>query len=135
MRKISVIFFAVMVSGVLFYSGVQASRMLDKRFSPENVAILDNGIKYMPNSVYDPEKGREYYIEAWDVKTGEKLWEQKIYEILYDLTMEQDAQDRNITSLHVVDGKLMIENENKDEYVLDLGSREVTKITDSKPKE
>ena len=135
MRKISVIFFAVMVSCVFFCSGVDATRIYDPKLSPENIAIVDNGIKYMPNSIYDHTKGRYYYVEAWDVNTGKKLWEQKIYEILYDLTMEQDVQDRDITSLRVGDGKLIIANENNDEYELSLTTREVTKIAAPKLKE
>jgi len=135
MSKISIILLAAVVFGIFFCGVTEASRIYDKKLAPENVAIVNNGIRYIPNSVYDPQKGREYYIEAWDDKTRVKLWEQKIYEILYDLNMEQDVQDRDITDLHVVDGKLMIANENNDEYVLDLDTKEVMKITAPKSNE
>ncbi len=127
MRKIYMFVFFLTVCCIVFSGRAEATRMFDKRLSPESVAIVDNGIKYMPRSSYDPKKGRIFYIEAWDAQTQTKLWEQKIYEIQYDLTLEHDVQDRLILSLRIKDGKLIITNEGGDQYELDLNTREVTK--------
>ena len=135
MKKIYTVLLTVVVFCVFFPCRSEASRVfrgMDNSFSPENVAISNNGIKYVPNSYYDASKGRTYFIEVWDVKTEKKLWERKIYETIYDLTEEQDVQDRFITSLRVEGRKLIITNENGDVYELNLDTKEVAKTATSK---
>jgi len=125
MGKLRIAIMLIVISFFLFPNVLEASRPYDKRLEPENLAVIDNGIKYIPISYYDSTKGRTFFVQAWDIKVGEKLWEQKIYEIKYDLNLEQDVQDRFVTSLRIENGKLLIKNENNDEYELDLKTKTV----------
>jgi len=125
MKKANIILIIVLFYFFASSNLVKATRIYDEKLLPENIAIIDNGIKYIPNSYYDSTKGRTFYIEAWDIMSGKKLWEQKIYEIKYNLSLEQDVQDVFITSLRIEKGKLIIKNEKDEEYTLDLNTKEV----------
>lgn len=66
------------------------------------------------------------YIEARDVKTNDRLWELRVYEIKYDPHLESDVQDIFIVSLKIEGKKLIVVNEKRDKFTVDLDTREVT---------
>ena len=132
-KKVNIILIIVLFSSVIFSSMAEASKMFDKKLLSGNVVIIDNGIKYIPISYYDSSKGRTHFVEAWDIKTDKKLWEQKIYETIYDLSFEQDVQDRMITSLSVRDNKLIVINEVGEIYEVDLKTKKVIKKSKDVP--
>lgn len=98
-----------------------------------------NGVSYVA-----PHWGCEYlgkirwkqkgaYIHAWDKKTSEALWQLKVYEnpnLLYDLKLDsrlkKDAQYIFITDLCIEEGKLIVRNENGQEYKVNLETRKVS---------
>jgi len=127
MKKLSLILTIISVSALLFSNAIEAKRMFDESLLPENVALVKDGIKYIPSYHYDPNSGKTVYIEALDIKSGKKLWKEKIYETKYDLTLEHDVQDVFITYLWIKKGKLMIRNELDDFYELNLKNRTVKK--------
>jgi len=96
-----------------------------KRTPTPNVEpVIHDGVKYVaPN-----DNGRRGYIEAWDVKTGTKLWEQTIFENRINRLLEEDVQWIFIKSLEVWDGKVMIADERNRSYSLDPKTRTVAKL-------
>ena len=133
MKKVNIILIVALFSSVIFFSMAEATRIFNEKLLPENVAIIDKGIKYIPNFYYDSSRGTMHYVEAWDVETGKKIWEQKIYEIIFDLSFEQDVQERFIISLEVRDNKLIVVTEAGGRYVVDLKTREVAVISKEQP--
>ncbi|TXG76694.1 MAG: hypothetical protein E6R11_07635 [Rhodocyclaceae bacterium] len=67
------------------------------------------------------------YIVATDRNTHRELWRQRIYEILRDPGLEADVQDVFITSLELLNGRLLIRNERGEVFLLDPGTRAVMK--------
>ena len=68
--------FSILISGILGPNLIQAKRAAPKKVSP----VIYNDMKYMaPHSLRN--KGfftSSIYIEAWNIKTDEKLWEKKM---------------------------------------------------------
>ena len=102
-----------------------------KRLAPRDVEpIIHNGVKYAAphwaafNSYMDHNGG---YIEAWDVKTGAKLWHLEIYHVEYNPHLEGDVQDVFITSLSIQDEKLVVVNERNEVFKIDLNTKNVLK--------
>ena len=94
-----------------------------KRSAPKEIEpVIYNNIKYTAPLTHD------YIVEAWDIKTNKKLWEKKIYDIKYDLSLEEDVQWVFIKSLSIENGNLLITNEKNDIYELDLKDKSVRKI-------
>jgi len=67
------------------------------------------------------------YVVAVDEKSGEELWLQKIYDIVYDKEMESDKQDVFITELALdANGEeLLIANERGKRFSMRLSDRRV----------
>ncbi|MFA5794784.1 MAG: WG repeat-containing protein [Candidatus Brocadiia bacterium] len=84
-----------------------------KRVGPKDVApIIHNGVKYTAPH------GKMGYVEAWDVSSGKKLWETKVYDVEMKPMLEKDVQMVYITSLSIEDGRLVVINENNAKYYL-----------------
>jgi len=93
-----------------------------KRLPPKNVEpVIYNGI------IYTAPHNKMGYIEAWNLDTGEKLWELKVYDVDYDSSLESDVQDVFITSLSISGDKLIAINEKNDKYEIGLKTKEVNK--------
>ena len=60
------------------------------------------------------------FIEARDLKSGELLWIRQIYVVKYDPDLEGDVQDVYIKNIKIKGDSLMITNERKSEYQLNL---------------
>lgn len=69
------------------------------------------------------------YIEAKSIETGKILWKTKIYQIILNPVMEQDVQWVMITEIKEKGGELIISNEKKEKYSLDLKILKVKKLT------
>lgn len=69
-------------------------------------------------------------VAAVSEQTGEELWVQKIYDVVYDDDMEADKQDVAITALKLSRWRncLTVKNERGESYELDLATREVKRI-------
>jgi hypothetical protein len=69
-------------------------------------------------------------VAAVNEQTGEELWVQKVYEIVYDDDLEADKQDVAITDLKLSRwrNRLTVKNERGERYELDLATREVTRV-------
>jgi hypothetical protein len=68
------------------------------------------------------------FIEAWDVKRDELVWRRQIYVVKYTIGLERDVQEVFIQSVELKDNTLLVKNERKSEYELDVDSLEVKVI-------
>ena len=59
-------------------------------------------------------------IEARNVGSGELLWRRQVYVVKYDPDLEGDVQDVYIKNIKIKGDSLMITNERKSEYQLNL---------------
>ncbi len=119
MRKITIIF---LICVFLIPSAFA------KRSPPIDVTpVIYNHIKYIaPHwGIFNKRPQNGGYIEAWDLKTGKLLWELKLYTIEYDKNLEQDVQDIFITKIEINGNSLIIWNEAKDKFDVDLNTRKV----------
>lgn len=64
-------------------------------------------------------------VTARDPKDNHILWEQKIYQISYNPFLEKDVQDVFITNLEIKGDSLVVTNEKKERYKLNILSKEV----------
>ena len=64
-------------------------------------------------------------IEARKVGSGELLWRRQIYVVKYDPDLEGDVQDVYIKNIKVKLNSLIITNERKSEYQLNLKTLQV----------
>ena len=60
------------------------------------------------------------YVEAWDIKTGQKLWATKVYEVNIDPETEPDVQWIFITKIFIKNNKLIVVNEARNIFELDI---------------
>lgn len=120
----------LMILAVFFLCIVYPGEGRAMRFPPKDVEpVIYNGIKFTaPHWAYQHGgKQNGGYVEALDAETGKKLWGLRVYKVEYDLSMETDVQDIFITSLSIEDGKLIVVNERKDTYEVDLATKKVEK--------
>lgn len=104
----------------LMSSGAFAKRTLPPKIEP----VVYEGVRYCaPN-----DNGRVAHVDAYDVKTGEKLWQKKIFENAINLSLEEDVQWIFIKSMEIAKGNLMVVDERENRYLLDLKSLEVKKL-------
>lgn len=104
----------------LAFSLLLASVALAKRSPPEPVAPLKAG-----TVEYRVDHSKMATIEAWDLTHKTLLWRKQIYVVKYQPELEKDVQDVYITTIQLKDKALLIANERKSEYSLDLDSLEV----------
>jgi hypothetical protein len=101
-------------------SAGQPGQFQAKRAAPKGVP----DIYY--NSIILQRSGMEY-IQALDSATKKVLWNKKIYSVTYIPNLETDVQDVFIDSMYLSDSHLIIGNEKKEWFSLDLQTQE-TKI-------
>ena len=67
------------------------------------------------------------FVVAVDENSGDELWLQKIYEVVYDNEMESDKQDVFITKLELDENgeELLISNERGKQFSMRLSDRRV----------
>ena len=64
-------------------------------------------------------------VEAWDTESDEMIWRRQIYVVKYTVGLERDVQDVFITAIGLKDENLVVSNERKSEYELDLDTLQV----------
>ena len=115
-------FFSIIVAMLVLL----APAAFAKRGAPAEVKpVVHEGIEYRaPHSTIDSNKMG--VMEAWDKATGKMLWEKKVYTVALDADLEEDVQHVFITKLEIDAGKLIVTNERKDRYSIDLKTQKVT---------
>ena len=94
-----------------------------KRPPPKPVPpLIHNGIEYRAPQHVD----HLGTVEAWDVKTRQRIWWRQIYVVMIDVAMETDVQWVFIKIMNISGYKLIIVNERGHRYELDLDSLEVS---------
>jgi hypothetical protein len=73
------------------------------------------------------DNGRRAYVQAWDIKTGEKLWEVTVFRNFIKPWMEECVQWVFIKDLRIDNGKLIVLAERDRVYSVDLKTRAVRK--------
>ena len=71
------------------------------------------------------------YVQAFDLSSGRKLWETKVYHVWIIPLLEQDVQWMFVSGLQVQDGTLLVRNEDGKSYKVDLKTGRVEGFTDS----
>ena len=64
-------------------------------------------------------------VEAWDTESKKMIWRRQIYVVKYQVELERDVQDVFITILGLKDKNLVVNNERKSKYELDLDTLQV----------
>ena len=113
------IVFLTVISGLIlltFCSFVYAKKISFGNASPKVAPLIYKGIKFaVPSSDKNKKMG---YIQAWDVETGKKVWEKKVYSgIKIPFFLEKDIF---IISLSVENGKLVVVSDDGCEYRIDI---------------
>jgi len=115
------IVFLTVISGFIFFmfcSFVYAKKIAPAKMTatPKIEPLIYKGIKFVvPNTV--KEIG---YVQAWDVQTGQKVWEKKVYSASVNQFLPNDVRWVFIISLSVEDGKLVVVNEKGREYKIGI---------------
>jgi hypothetical protein len=97
-----------------------------KHIAPPRVApIVHQGIRYVvPN-----DKGLKAYVEAWDVQTGRKLWTKTIFTHWYIPPFGTECMRYEyLTSMVIVDDRLVLTSERGRDYSLDPRTRSVRRV-------
>ncbi len=74
------------------------------------------------------DNGRRAYIEAWDLNTGKKLWEQTIFTTTIIPFLEEDVQWVLIKRFKVDNGNILITDEKERQYLLNPTTRKVKRL-------
>lgn len=105
-----------------------------KRKAPELVKpVVYEGIVYSAPAFL--KKGSQFirgqYIEAHRQDTKEKLWDLKVYTVIYQQQKETDVQDVFISKLEVIEGNLIVTDELGRRFKVDLGTKTVIELKDN----
>ena len=112
----------IVFSIILVMLGISESEA--KRSVPSKVMPVQVGsIEYSaPHGKLQNQMG---CIEARNVGSGELLWRRQVYVVKYDPDLEGDVQDVYIKNIKIKGDSLMITNERKSEYQLNLNTLQV----------
>ena len=99
---------------ILGISESEAKRAVPSKVMPVQVGSIEYSA---PHGKLQNQMG---CIEARKVGSGELLWRRQIYVVKYDPDLEGDVQDVYIKNLKVKGNSLIIINERKSEYQLNL---------------
>ena len=64
-------------------------------------------------------------VEAWDTESNKMIWRRQIYVVKYSVELERDVQDVFITTIGLKNKTLVVSNERKSKYELDLDTLQV----------
>jgi hypothetical protein len=92
---------------------------------PDKISI--GAIEYKASYAYSL-LAQKTYIEAKNINTKETLWKKEIYKIVLNPRLERDVQLIMITEIKEKGNKLLIYNEKKEKYSLDLKTLKVKKL-------
>lgn len=119
---------AVSIGFLLF--AVPPGRALAKRAAPPQVKpVVVDDIEYSAQSelLLDGGKpaGSVAYLVASDVKSKKTLWKLPVYEVRFDRSKETDVQDVRIALIEAEGTNLVIQNERKQEFLVDTKAKSV----------
>src|SRR5580692_11483923 len=60
------------------------------------------------------------HVQAFELSSGRKLWETKVYKVWIVPLLEEDVQWVFVSAMQVQDGKLLVKNERGKSFRLDL---------------
>ena len=87
-----------------------------KRHAPEASPIIYKGIRFKSHFYFDAGA-----VEAFDAKTGKKVWQKKVFDVKINPHMEFDNQWVKITSLEITkEGDLLVKDERGGSYVVPI---------------
>ena len=102
------------ILSILCISESEAKRAVPSKVTPVQVGSIEYSA---PHGKLQNQMG---CIEARKVGNGELLWIRQVYVVKYDPDLEGDVQDVYIKSFKVKGNSLIIINERKSEYQLNL---------------
>ena len=118
----------IVFSIILVMLGISES--VAKRAVPSKVTPVQVGsIEY--SAPHGKSQNQMGCIEARKVGSGELLWIRQVYVVKYDPDLEGDVQDVYIKSFKVKGNSLIIINERKSEYQLNLKTLQVKMLKGS----
>lgn len=117
MKRIITLLFVTLAAFVLAPTPASAKRAAPKPVPP----VVANSVEY---SAPHEQMG---FVVATDTISRKELWRVRIYTVRIDPALERDVQDVFITSLSLEHGALVITNESRDSYTLNLATHKVTK--------
>ena len=113
---------SALICAALLHFAAQAPA---KRIPPNPVSpVVFNGIQYT-----DDGDGRDEYVVATDASSGKTLWRVKVFHNRINFWIAGDDQLIYIANLKIVNGSLLIKDEQSRCYSVDLGKRRVRKLT------
>ena len=107
------------ILSILCISESEAKRAVPSKVMPVQVGSIEYSA---PHGKSQNQMG---CIEARKVGSGELLWIRQVYVVKYDPDLEGDVQDVYIKSFKVKGNSLIIINERKSEYQLNLKTLQV----------
>lgn len=93
--------------------------------------LVADGVRYeVPHfGAFHGKEQNGGFVQAWDARKNQLLWDRMIYRIRYDRNLERDVQDVFITEIHL-DGKtLFVTNESSERFEMDLASGKLRALT------
>lgn len=97
--------------------------------APRVEPVVYEGVRYVvPN-----DNGRWAYLQAWDRKTTNMLWELTIFRNVINPLEEEDVQWIFIKKLNIDAGKLMVVDEQHRAFSVDLKTRAVKRLQQTPP--
>jgi hypothetical protein len=91
--------------------------------------LIANGVRFtIPNN-----EGRRGYVEAWDVKTGKKLWQKTVYKRKYlplPFAKAECAHFEYITAAKFEGAEIIVTTERNRRFSLNTADRKVKKLKD-----
>jgi hypothetical protein len=109
--------FLSLLTGLMLLSLANTDAALAKRLpAPIVQPAVANGIKYVaPNKI-----GTKGIIQAWNIKTGKKLWEKTLYTVRLNPKLETDVQWLYIQSIQIKGNQIIATNEQNQRYSINL---------------
>ena len=108
-----------------------------KRLPPKPVApLVADGVRYeVPHfGAFHGKEQNGGFVQAWDARKNQLLWDRMIYRIRYDRNLERDVQDVFITEIHLHGKILFVTNESSERFEMDLVSGKVRALTPLGPR-
>lgn len=97
----------------------------DRNASGRVAPVEFDGFRFEGEEVSEGVNGGTDRVRAYNIETGELVWEKKIYDTPIDPSLETDVQWKFITKLEITDGMLVITNEAGETYTIDPKTGEV----------
>jgi hypothetical protein len=117
--NVRTLFIAVLIT-TLVTTFLSAKRLPPKEVTP----VVNNGIQYSVAG-----DGRNQYVVATDVKSGDVLWKVRVFTNRIKSGLEEDVQWVFITDLKLVGSSLFVKDEKQRCYAVSIKSRRVSKQT------